>query len=88
MAQIMADDNNRCDAFGCNSALHWRDRTVAAKTGTTDNFKDAVSVAFTPDLAVVIWVGDIKENKYTMVAGSDGSFVASPAVHRTHQENS
>jgi membrane peptidoglycan carboxypeptidase len=82
MAQIMADDNNRCDAFGCNSALHWRDRTVAAKTGTTDNFKDAVSVAFTPDLAVVIWIGDIKENKYTMVGGSDGSIVASPAVHQ------
>ena len=49
MAQIMSDDKNRCRIFGCNSALHWRDRTVAAKTGTTDNFKDAVTVAFTPD---------------------------------------
>ena len=34
MAQIMADDQNRCLIFGCNSALHWSDRTVAAKTGT------------------------------------------------------
>ena len=81
MAQIMADDQNRCMIFGCNSALHWRDRIVAAKTGTTDNFKDAVTVAFTPDLAVGLWVGDIKDNRYTMINGSDGVFVASPGVH-------
>ena len=31
MAQTMADDQNRCMIFGCNSALHWSDRTVAAK---------------------------------------------------------
>ena len=81
MAQIMADDSNRCMIFGCNSALHWRDRMVAAKTGTTDNFKDAVTIAFTPDLAVGLWVGDIKGNQYTMINGSDGVFVASPGVH-------
>jgi membrane peptidoglycan carboxypeptidase len=81
MAQIMADDANRCMIFGCNSQLHWSDRIVAAKTGTTDNFKDAVTIAFTPDLAVGLWVGDILSNRYTMVNNSDGIFVASPAVH-------
>jgi len=81
MAQIMADDQNRCMIFGCNSALHWKDRTVAAKTGTTDNFKDAVTIAFTPDLAVGLWVGDILSNNHVMSAGSDGIYVASPGVH-------
>ena len=81
MASIMSDDQNRCLIFGCNSPLHWSDRTVAAKTGTTDNFKDAVTVAFTPDLAVGLWVGDILGNQYTMIGGSDGVFVASPGVH-------
>jgi membrane peptidoglycan carboxypeptidase len=81
IATIMADDANRCAIFGCNSALHWSDRVVAAKTGTTDNFKDAVTIAFTPDLALALWVGDIKENKYTMTGNSDGIFVASPGVH-------
>jgi membrane peptidoglycan carboxypeptidase len=81
MAQIMADDQNRCMIFGCNSALHWSNRTVAAKTGTTDNFKDAVTVAFTPDLAAAIWVGDVLNNSHTMVGGSDGVFVASPGMH-------
>jgi membrane peptidoglycan carboxypeptidase len=81
MAQIMSDDNNRALIFGYNSALHWRDRIIAAKTGTTDNFKDAVTVAFNPDLAVGLWVGDILDNSHAMVSGSDGVYVASPGVH-------
>jgi membrane peptidoglycan carboxypeptidase len=81
MAQIMADDQNRCLIFGCNSPLHWSDRTVAAKTGTTDNFKDAATIAFTPDLATGLWVGDILDNNHFMIYGSDGVFVASPGVH-------
>jgi membrane peptidoglycan carboxypeptidase len=85
MAQIMSDDQNRCMIFGCNSALHWTDRIVAAKTGTTDNFKDAVTVAFTPNIAAAIWVGDILDNTHTMCGyscgGSDGVFVASPGMH-------
>ncbi|HKW58330.1 MAG TPA: transglycosylase domain-containing protein [Candidatus Dormibacteraeota bacterium] len=81
MAQIMADDKNRCMIFGCNSPLHWSDRIVAAKTGTTDNFKDAATIAFTPDLAVGLWVGDILDYRHFMVPGSDGVFVASPGVH-------
>ena len=81
MAQVMADDRNRQRIFGLNSALHWKDHIVAAKTGTTDNFKDAVTVAFNPVLAVGLWVGDILDNTHYMVYGSDGVFVASPGVH-------
>ena len=81
MAQVMSDDQNRCMIFGCNSALHWKNRIVAAKTGTTDNFKDAVTVAFTPDIAAALWVGDILNNTHTMVSGSDGVFVATPGLH-------
>ncbi|TME71731.1 MAG: hypothetical protein E6I50_02090, partial [Chloroflexi bacterium] len=81
MAQIMSDDNNRSLIFGPNSALHWKDRTVAAKTGTTDNFKDAVTVAFTPDLAVGLWVGDVL---YTpppgVVAGPNNSWYLADAT--------
>src|SRR4029077_4795429 len=81
MAQIMSDDQNRCMIFGCNSALHWSNRTVAAKTGTTDNFKGRVTVAFTPDLAAAIWVGGILDNNHVMIPGSDGVYVASPGMH-------
>ncbi len=81
MAQIMSDDNNRAMIFGYNSPLHFRNRFVAAKTGTSDNFKDAATVGFTPDLAAVIWIGDILDFNHTMVRNSDGVFVATPGWH-------
>jgi membrane peptidoglycan carboxypeptidase len=81
MAQIMSDDNNRARIFGYNSPLHFTNRIVAAKTGTSDNFKDAATVGFTPDLAAVIWIGDILDFNHTMVRNSDGVFVATPGWH-------
>ncbi len=86
MAQIMADDNNRALIFGYNSPLHFSDRIVAAKTGTSDNFKDATTVAFTPRLAVAIWIGDILDYSHTMVRNSDGVFVATPGLHTFLEE--
>jgi penicillin-binding protein 1A len=32
-------------------------RPVAGKTGTTDDYKDAWFVGFTPDLVVAVWIG-------------------------------
>ena len=81
MAAIMSDDNNRALIFRKNSPLHLTERTAAAKTGTTDDFKDALTMGFTPDLAAVIWVGDILDNNHTMTRGSDGVFVAAPGWH-------
>ena len=49
-AQVLSDNYNRRTLFGLNSQLHWPDRTVAAKTGTGEDFKDDASLAFTPDL--------------------------------------
>jgi membrane peptidoglycan carboxypeptidase len=86
MAQIMSDDNNRAMIFGYNSPLHFKDRIVAAKTGTSDNFKDAVTVGFTPDLAAAIWIGDILDYNHTMVRNSDGVFVATPGFHAFMEE--
>jgi membrane peptidoglycan carboxypeptidase len=81
MAQIMSDDQNRCLIFGCNSPLHFANRTVAAKTGTTDNFKDADTIMFTPTIAAGLWVGDILGINHYMYSGSDGVFVATPGLH-------
>jgi len=81
MAQIMSDDQNRCLIFGCDSPLHFTNRIVAAKTGTTDNFKDADTVMFTPTIAAGLWVGDILGINHFMTYGSDGVFVATPGLH-------
>lgn len=80
-AQILSNDKNRALVFGLNTPLHLPDRHAAAKTGTTDNFKDALTIGFTPTLASVFWVGDIGPEQSVMQQGSDGVYVAAPAWH-------
>lgn len=85
-AEILNDDNNRALIFGHNSTLHLSDRQSAAKTGTNDDFKDGLTIGFTPDLATVVWMGDTLGNQYTMSRGSDGVYVAAPLWHRFMEE--
>ncbi|HLH70920.1 MAG TPA: transglycosylase domain-containing protein [Candidatus Dormibacteraeota bacterium] len=77
MAQIMSDDANRVMVFGPHSALTLPDRRVAAKTGTTDDFKDAWTVGFTPRLASAFWFGN--PDNQPMRWGEDAIYVAAPA---------
>jgi membrane peptidoglycan carboxypeptidase len=79
---ILSDDNNRSLVFGRGTPLHLNDRHAAAKTGTTDDYKDALTVGWTPDLVSVFWVGDILGIQHTMASGSDGVYVAAPAWHQ------
>lgn len=79
VAQMISDDQNRVPPmFPRGSALNLAGHRVAAKSGTTDSFKDALTAGFTPDLASVFWVGDIKGSNHTLTGGSDGVFVAGP----------
>ncbi|MFZ2975424.1 MAG: PBP1A family penicillin-binding protein [Candidatus Moraniibacteriota bacterium] len=73
---ILSDNSARSAVFGSNTPLALKDYTVAAKTGTTQNFRDAWTVGYTPDISVGVWVGN-NDNK-PMKYGSDGIFVAAP----------
>jgi len=86
-AQVLSDNFNRRILFGLNSQLHWPDRTVAAKTGTGENFKDDASIAFTPDVATIFWLGDTLDNNHAMVNGSAAEQVILPALHRYISES-
>lgn len=83
MESIMSNDNNRSMVFGRGTPLTLSGRRVGAKTGTTDDFKDAWTVGYTPDLAAAVWVGHDKWQ--AMVDGSDGVFVAAPGWHNFMQ---
>jgi membrane peptidoglycan carboxypeptidase len=82
MAAIMSDDNNRAKIFGLNSPLHLPDRHAAAKTGTSENFHDGLTIGFTPDLAAAVWMGDTLGGDHYLTKGSDGVYVAAPAWHK------
>ncbi len=73
---ILSDNSARSAIFGPNSPLYIPGRTVAAKTGTSQEFRDAWTVGFTPSIAVGVWAGN--NDSRPMHAGSDGVFVAAP----------
>ncbi len=80
LISIMTDDASRQFIFGPKNPLTLSDRIVAAKTGTTQNWKDGWTLGFTPQLAVGVWAGN--NNSSLMRAGADGVFVAAPMWNR------
>jgi 1A family penicillin-binding protein len=83
IASIMSDDRNRCLEFGCNGDLTLPGRHVAAKTGTTQDFRDNWTVGFTPSLTTAVWVGN---PDYTPLShNSTGIVGAAPIWHRFMQ---
>jgi len=55
---ILSDNEARAPMFGYNSQLYFPDYQVAAKTGTTNNYKDAWTIGYTPNIVAGVWVGN------------------------------
>jgi penicillin-binding protein 1C len=75
VADIMQDNNARVQAFGSNSELVIRGKTVSVKTGTTNDLKDNWTVGFTPEYLVMTWVGnnDATPMNRNIVSGVTGA---------------
>jgi len=58
VSHILLDNNARLDVFGPNSYLNISGRSVAAKTGTTDEKRDNWTIGYTPSYVVGVWVGN------------------------------
>ncbi len=84
LTDVMSDNSARAYIFGENNYLTLGDRPVAAKTGTTNDYHDAWTMGFTPDLAVGVWVGN--SNNKAMKKGADGSVVAAPIWNKFMRE--
>ena len=72
---ILSDNEARAPMFGKRSVMYFEDYQVAAKTGTTDNYKDAWIIGYTPSLVVGVWVGN---NDNTPMAKKPGVVLAGP----------
>ena len=86
MQNIMSDDVARAPAFGANTALTLPDRKVAAKTGTTNGFKDNWTMGYTPQLTVGVWVGNTDNESMQNVTGLSGAAPIWNAVMRKYHE--
>lgn len=73
---ILSDNAARALIFGTATPLTIPGQTVAAKTGTTQEFRDAWTIGYATTLATGVWVGN-NDNR-PMRAGSDGVYVAAP----------
>ena len=58
ITDILSDNEARTPLFGPRSVLYFPDQQVAVKTGTTQLYKDAWTVGYTPDLVVAVWAGN------------------------------
>ncbi len=58
ITDILSDNDARAPAFGEYSQLYFPGRDVAAKTGTTNQYRDAWIVGYTPEIAVGTWAGN------------------------------
>lgn len=58
VSSILSDNVARSPAYGLSSTLYIPSRPVAVKTGTTNDYKDAWIVGYTPNLVIGAWVGN------------------------------
>jgi penicillin-binding protein 1C len=72
ITSILSDNAARTPAFGPNSALKLP-FPAAAKTGTTDDFRDNWTLGYTPDIAVGVWVGNADNTPMQNTSGLTGA---------------
>jgi len=76
---ILSDDAARAPFFGAGGPLTLPGRTVAAKTGTTDLYRDGWTIGYTPNLVTGVWVGN---NWGDAMKNGAGLSVAAPIWHQ------
>jgi penicillin-binding protein 1C len=76
LTDVLSDNNARAYIFGTKNSLTLPDRAVAAKTGTTNDYHDAWTLGYVPQLAAGVWVGNMDNTE--MKRGADGSVIAAP----------
>jgi hypothetical protein len=72
ISSILSDNEARTPMFGANSVLNLPFQ-VAAKTGTTNDFRDIWTLGYTPDLAVGVWVGNTDYSPMVNTTGLTGA---------------
>lgn len=80
ISDILSDNVARTPEFGANSPLHFSYAQVAAKTGTTNDFRDAWIIGYNSSIVIGVWAGN-NDNTPMMRRIAEAS--AAPLWHET-----
>jgi 1A family penicillin-binding protein len=58
VSDVLSDNVARAPSYGSHSLLHFPGKDVAVKTGTTNDYRDAWIIGYTPTIAVGAWAGN------------------------------
>lgn len=78
ISDVLSDNTARTPAFGANSPLYFPGRSVAAKTGTTNDYRDAWIVGYAPDISIGAWAGN---NDNSPMEKKVAGFIVAPMWH-------
>jgi 1A family penicillin-binding protein len=70
ISSILSDARARAETFGGALTIS---RQAAVKTGTTEDYRDALTIGYTPQVVVGVWVGNNDNTPMGSVAGSLGA---------------
>lgn len=75
ISSILSDAQARVPAFALSSPINYTNRQVAAKTGTTQNYRDVWTVGYTPSLVIGLWGGN---NDNTPMIKKTSGYILAP----------
>ncbi len=75
---VLSDNVARMPEFGADSALYFPGHDVAVKTGTTNDYRDAWVIGYTPNVVVGSWAGN---NDNTPMTKNIAGFILAPMWH-------
>lgn len=73
ISSILSDNQARWFMFGRNNVLELPDMIAAAKTGTSNDWRDSWAMGYTNDVTIGVWVGNNDGAPMDEVAGSNGA---------------
>jgi membrane peptidoglycan carboxypeptidase len=75
ISYMLSTNEARFPEYPANNPFHFEGFDVAAKTGTTNDYRDAWTVGYTPSIVVGVWAGN---NDNTPMAKQVAGYIVAP----------
>ncbi len=78
MSYMLSNNEARFPEYPANNPFHFEGYDVAAKTGTTNDYRDAWTIGYTPGIVVGVWAGN---NDNTPMTKEIAGYIVAPMWH-------